>query len=423
MQGNRLTILRWPAAMVLTGLSLRVLYILVTHCYRFGPEHWSTFEMATLGHSLASGRGFALAEGAGPSAWTAPVYPYLIALAFLIFGVFSPAAAFALLLVNSVFAALTSWTIYRIARRLFTESVAVWSGWIWVLLPSSIYFAVYWFWETTLSAFLLSLLFLLTLQMANENRPLFWCGYGFLWGLIALINTSAVAWLPFAGCWLVYQLRCRQRPYLRAVVLGSVVFWLTLTPWLVRNYVVFGEPLVRGDFGVELRAGNNPQAQGWWVATYTYNNPVLARQYRSMGESAYVAEQGREARKWIAENPHRFLVVSLRRFVFFWAGIPHHGIAKIENVFSLAFSLLAVTGLVLACKRRIQGSFLFLSLLLFYPMVYYVTFPTPRYRHIIEPEMLMLAVSILAWGKARFLPQKSNPASVAGKTYAPVSGT
>ena len=39
-------------------------------------------------------------------------------------------------------------------------------------------------------------------------------------------------------------------------------------PWLVRDYSVFGEPVfVRDDLGDELRVGNNPQAEGWWVSS------------------------------------------------------------------------------------------------------------------------------------------------------------
>jgi hypothetical protein len=34
-------------------------------------------------------------------------------------------------------------------------------------------------------------------------------------------------------------------------------------------------------------------------------------------------------------------------------------------------------------------------LILFYPALYYVVFPMPRYRHPIEPEMAILAVFLL----------------------------
>ena len=36
--------------------------------------------------------------------------------------------------------------------------------------------------------------------------------------------------------------------------------------------------------------------------------------------------------------------------------------------------------------------FLFTTLVLFYPLIYYITFPNDRYHHPIEPELLVLAV-------------------------------
>ena len=260
-----------PVWMVLVGLVARVLYIVIAHSYRFSSAYWSNFEMANLAYSLAMGHGFSSPFGGdtGPSAWTAPLYPWVISLAFRAFGIYSYAAAFAMLVFNSVFAALTSWTIYRIARRVFNETVAVWSGWVWALLPYSIYWSVSWIWETSLSAFLLSLLFMLTLEMEGDARLWSWFGYGLLWGIVGLTNTSVLAWLPFSGCWLAYQLHRRGKRSVVPVVLSAVVFWLTLMPWLARNYSLFGKLVfVRGDLGAELRVGNNPLADGGWVPAY-----------------------------------------------------------------------------------------------------------------------------------------------------------
>jgi hypothetical protein len=51
-----------------------------------------------------------------------------------------------------------------------------------------------------------------------------------------------------------------------------------------------------------------------------------------------------------------------------------------------------MAGLVVTIRRHMPGAFLFTTLLIFYPLMYYITFPQPRYRHPIEPEMLILAV-------------------------------
>ena len=380
--------------MVLLGLVVRVLYIAIAHLYIFDISHWHVFEMANLGYSLATGHGFGSPFGGdtGPSAFTAPLYPWVISLAFRAFGVFSPAAAFAMLLFNSVFGALTSWTIYRIARRVFNETVAVWSGWVWAFLPYSIYWSVYWLWETSLSAFLLSLLFMLTLEMEGDNRLWMWFGYGLLWAIVALTNTSMIAWLPFSGCWLAYHLHSRGKRFVVPAVLSALVFWATLMPWLARDYSVFGKPIfVRDALGMNLCGGNNPQAEGWWVQTY-----LPYGLYKQMGEAAFDSEEADQAKDWIAQHPNRFLVLTFRRFIFFWSGIPREGLQQIKNLLFLASSLLAIGGLLLAAKRRVHGVLLFATLLLSYPLIYYITFPQPRYRHAIDPELVILVVFLIS---------------------------
>ena len=393
--------------MVLVAFLVRVLWILLAHTYRIrtSEDNWGFgWEIGRLGYSLANGHGFSSPFGGdtGPSAWTAPVYPWFVSVAFRIFGNYSRAAAFSLLVFNSLFAALTSWTVYRTARRVFDEKVAIWSGWIWALLPYTIFWSVREIWETSVSAFLLSLLFMLTVEMEGDERLSSWIGYGLLWGIAALTNPSALSFLPFAGCWLAYQLHRRRRGWLIPALLSAGMFWMAIMPWLVRNYEVFGRPVfVRDDFGVELRVGNNPLAEGVYVIAYHPGSSVTQfAKYKQMGEPAFTAEQGRLAREWIEQHPGRFLLLSFRRFIFFWDGMPRVsdvvGLIAAKNLLFLATSVLAIWGLLLAWKRRVHGVFLFAALLIFYPLVYYVCFPELRYRHPIDPELLILGVYLVS---------------------------
>ncbi len=404
-----------PVSMVLVGLGVRVLYIVIAHVYRFNAAHWHVFEMVNLAYSMAMGHGFSSPFGGdtGPSAFTAPLYPWVIWLAFRAFGIFSYGGAFAVLVFNSVFAALTSWTIFRIARRVFEETVAVWSGWIWALLPYSIYYSVYWVWETCLSAFLLSLLFMLTLEMEDDDRLWSWFGYGLLWGIVGLTNTSLIAWLPFSGCWLAYRLHHRGKRFVVPVVFSALVFWTTLMPWLVRDYSVFHKPIfVRDALGMNLRAGNNPQAEGWWLLSYfPSGNDFLYSQYKQMGEAAFDTEQADLAIDWIVQYPKTFLVLTCRRFIFFWAGIPREG-QQAKDLLFLASSVLSIGGLLVAAKRRVHGVLLFATLLVSYPLIYYFTFPQPRYRHAIDPELVILSVFLVSSFPA--FQRRRQPAGMSG---------
>ena len=432
------------AWMVLAGLTVRILYILLAHSYRFRTtdENFSFgWEAGRIAFSIATGRGFSSPFGGetGPSAWTAPIYPYVIALSFRLFGIYTHAAAIAVLVFNSVCGALTCWPIVRIARRVFNERVAFWSGWGWALFPYFIYWAVRWAWETSLTAQLLTLVFMLTLEMEGDRRLASWFGYGLLWGVLGLTNPSSLGFLPFSGLWLAYQLHRRKLGFLLPATVGAVVFWLTLMPWLVRNHEVFGKPVfVRDNVGVEFRCGNNPLAEGIWVGMYhPSKNPLLFEKYERLGEAAYSVEQGQLAKEWIVDHPQKFAVISLRRFIYFWTDIPsattipewmveHHDkwaartfhdvifredgtsrdwlvdlLEQLKPSLFLASSLLAIGGLLLALRSRVRGVFLFASLVIFYPLVYYFAFPHPRYRHPIEPELLILGVYLVTEARPR----------------------
>jgi GT2 family glycosyltransferase/4-amino-4-deoxy-L-arabinose transferase-like glycosyltransferase len=405
-------ILGSPRWMVVIAFSVRVLWIVIAHTYRIRTTEHNFgfgFETGQIAYSLANGMGFSSPFGGntGPSAWTAPIYPWIVSLAFRVFGSYSPASAFVMLSFNSLFAALTSWTIYRTALRIFNRTVALWSGWIWALYPDTIFWAVRWIWETSLSAFLLSLLFMLTVEMEGDDRSSSWIGYGLLWGVAALSNPAALSFLPFAGCWLVYQLHRRGKRYVVPALLSAIVFWMAIMPWLARNYAVMGQVVfIRDNFGNELRLGNNPLAEGQYVIAYhpSQNNLVLAK-YARMGEVAFCVDQGRLAKQWIAQNPGKFAQITLRRFYYYWNGIPrlakNQNLAELKNTHTLLLSVLGIWGLLLALKRRVHGVFLFASLLAFYPLVYYICFPEPRYRHPIDPQLLILGVYLVSETRSR----------------------
>jgi hypothetical protein len=123
------------------------------------------------------------------------------------------------------------------------------------------------------------------------------------------------------------------------------------------------------------------------------------RKFQRLGEIAYIAQRRQEAVNFIRYNPGRFAVLSLKRFIYYWSGLPRSSeipaLAPLKNSLFLASSVLAFFGLGLALRRRVPAASLFFLLLLVYPAVYYVVFPHPRYRHPIEPEMLILGVYLI----------------------------
>jgi 4-amino-4-deoxy-L-arabinose transferase-like glycosyltransferase len=386
---------------------LQLATIGVLHEYRTRPgddNFGFGFEMGRIGRSIAQGHGFSSPyEGnTGPSAWEPPLYPYLIGGVFKVFGIYTYASAWVLLGINCVFATLTTIPIYWIAHRTFGQRIAIWSAFMWALNPYVWSSGVHWIWDVTFTPLLLACIFLVALELTEWSGSKGWVLFGALYAVGALANPTMLAFLPFCGLWIWYQRSRRGLPSIASVVLSSLTFFLVLSPWLIRNYEAFGHfVFIRNDFGLQFRLGNGPMADGMLMPYMQPNlNKLELEKYQRMGELAYAADCKRLALDWIRAHPGRFAIISLMRFFYFWNGVPRptNSTSWIDFRTSgfLATSVLAIWGLGRALRQKRPGGWLYAGLLLTYPTVYYFVYPHARYRHPMEPELLILIVFLLS---------------------------
>lgn len=409
---------RLLAINVAVALALRVLSILISQTYKipaFPDDHfYFGYETGRIARAIALGQGFSspFHDVTGPTAWLAPIYPYIAAGVFKVFGVYTAGSAFVLLTLNASLSALTCIPIFFIARRVFGTRVAWWSSWAWAILAPLSYWSVHWVWETSLSTLLLAWIVLLTLEMSESPRLRLWLLFGLLWGLAALTNPSVLSVLPFLGGWVCMHNQRHSRSWMLPAIASALLFFAAISPWMVRNYRVFHRVIfIRDNFGAELRLGNGPGAEGIWMEwLHPTQNAVEFQKYSSLGELAYVHQRGEEAVSFIRDNPFRFAGLCAKRFVYFWAGTPRAvnwktgsdawkniaSMVEFRNSGYLALSVLAFGGLWLTIRSGNRAAFLFSTLLLIYPLVYYAVFPHPRYRHPIEPVMLILAAFLVS---------------------------
>jgi len=397
-QTQHATAIWWIA---LAAFLARAAYILLLHTYRVpaADPFALGMESGSIARSLAAGEGFAspFRISTGPTAWVAPVYPLLCALAFKLFGIYSQAAALAILLLNSVFSALTAVVLYHLARRSAGEGVALAAASLWALAPPFMKWAAEWAWDMSVSALLVSLLLLVALQLEEEPTTRRWAWFGILAGLAALTNPALLTLVPWIGLWLAWRLRRRSARWLALAALLAVAI---TAPWMLRNRLALGEwVFVRDNFGFEFHLGNyhNSNGMGWRGLHPTVNARELDR-YVAMGELKYIATAQREAFDFVQAYPAEFARLCWVRARAFWDGTclyyafqPRPWTPALYG----AFSFLGLLGLVFAATRRMAGVGLFCWIVV-YPAPYYLTYPQPRYRHAVEPVLLLLATWLVA---------------------------
>jgi hypothetical protein len=413
---------RAPWSIFWVGFLLRVAYITLAHTYRIrlSEDHLQFgWEMGRIARALVTGFGYAdpFTGHSGPTAWVPPLYPLLLAGAFKIFGVYTAQSAWVILTINSIFSAATALLIYEIAARCFqttgrTGKIALWSAWLWALYPAAMQYAVHWVWDMALTAFLFSAVIVLALRVRSvgEDHPepnpqsvLRWLLFGLFWGMIALLNSTILLFLPVCGIWMLLgagKEKAALGPAIAKAFLAATVFLACLMPWMARNENVFHAFIpIRGNLGAELHDSVLDSNNGFTVGTRVPVCDVCPDylEYKNMGEYAYVQREGKLAREHIRTHKLRFFELALKRIYFYWVSVPKPVEKGVLNeafrVLNYSFvSLAALLGLALALKQRIPGANLFAWAFTLLPLTYYFVTVQARFRHPLEPLMAILAV-------------------------------
>lgn len=403
--------------MVLAALAVRLTVVAFLYPGQLNPrrDHWPFgYEAGRIARSIASGEGFSnpLFGNTGPTAVLTPVYPYLLAGVFKLFGIYTKSSALVILSLDSLFSALTCLPLFFLARKSFGPTAGIWAGWAWVLFPYAIYHSAEMVWDTCLTTLLFSLLFWMTLQLEHSTPPAAWVGYGLLWGLAALTNPAVLSALPFLAGWILLRLHQRKQNWRRPAGTAALALIVGVMPWLVRNYRTFHEFIpFRDTFWWVARLGNTGDTSHFrssWADPP--ENESEMQEYRRLGELSYMAEKRRQVVGFISSHPGWFARVTLRRIVYFWTGFwslprtyqvgepldPDETFDPAHIIFCTTLTVLALAGLRRAFVQHVPAALPYALMLFGFPLVYYITVPHVRYRHPIDPQMVVLAVYAVA---------------------------
>ncbi len=390
--------LRSPWTMAAGALAIRLVVMSFTYTDRLDParDHWTFgWETARVARSIASGYGFSspYPEPTGPTALVPPVYTYLVAGVFRLFGTYTASSALVMLTLNDLFSALTCLPVFFIARRVFGLRTACWAGWTWALFPWAIALANTTVWDTTLTTLLLSLVVLATLRLERSTSRGAWLGYGALWGVTALTDPAVLSTLPFLGAWVWLRHWRRGENCTAVAAAASLVFLCATGPWIWRCSQVYGRFVAfRGGVGLEVLVGNTDPRVPSNFTVLPGDDPGEMEKVKRLGEPAYMAERQREAWELISRRPFRFAGLALRRVLYTWTGFWNFPLrwkldgTGLPNLLTYSFvSLLALAGLYRAIRDRRDGVIPLVIPLVVFPIAYYLTHSDSRYRHPIDP--------------------------------------
>jgi 4-amino-4-deoxy-L-arabinose transferase-like glycosyltransferase len=387
--------------------------VVVYFYYRELPDadlHYEQFgwEVGWVARSLASGRGFSspFYPITGPTAIVAPLYTFLLAGIFKVFGIYTLTSAFVILTINSVLSTLTCIPVYLSASYSLGQRGARIAAWVWALYPFAIYFSADRVWDYSLTGLLFTTCFCIVQRIHQSAKPLAWIGFGALYGLTAYSNPATMSTLPFLLGFALYRARRDGKRWALNGALTILAFFAVLTPWTIRNYRVLGVVVpMRDSVWQVVYAGNynnsspiNPPSN---PSAHPASNPSEMQMFLALGEVAYYERHHVMVVDWIQHHPLEFAHAILRRVVYYWTGYWsfRSEYLKIEPTeLPNMFYVCCVTLLMLRGVRRFwrwnrRAAMPYLVLIGIVPLTYYLTIVAMDYRQPIEPAIIVLAIA------------------------------
>ncbi|WP_165219011.1 glycosyltransferase family 39 protein [Aquisphaera insulae] len=224
----------------------------------------STYEHGEIAANLIAGRGFStrFLGADGPTSQQAPVYPSIVAVAYLIGGVETPRSLLILELGQAVLGGVLTLGVMVLARRIAGDHprAVLAAGLLAALHPTLVYAATH-VQVALLGATLVTWALASALRLAETGRPRDAVTAGSLLALTAL--TDPILGLVAAGMLVAVFLGRERAPALRLSALMLGVAAAGVSPWIARNALVHGEFVaIKSTFGYAFWQGNCAISEG-----------------------------------------------------------------------------------------------------------------------------------------------------------------
>lgn len=372
-----------------------------------------------IAEGVAEGRGYSVPDTTIPTAFRPPLYPLLLAVTG------TSASPFGRALLHLVLGVATVWFTIVLGRRLgLGERLALAAGGVVAVDPLLLRYTTFPMTETL--ATLLTTLMLVCLTMPTSRRQQI--GTGVVFGLNVLCRPTLWVFAGLMGLWWIvrrlmsardpHRSPSRSFPWL-TVAAGLV----TVLPWVVRNAIVMGHPILMTTHGgYTILLGNNPSFyrevvdQPWgtvWDGSHGAGQGEWADEVNRqlddagvMGEVARDRWLGKLARAHIREQPSMFVRACLLRLRRFWSLSPQgdtgemmpSAIRLLVVVFYGGVFLLAVIGLIRVLIERLTAVHFHrwvpvLLLIVAFVSVHLVYWSNARMRSPVVPAIALLAAA------------------------------
>ena len=164
-----------------------------------------------------------------PTNFRTPGYPLFLALIYLIFNSFFPA-----IFIGAIISAFTAPLVYLVAKEDFSEKIAFTAGVLSAIEPLSLLLGASILTEGIFTPVLFISIYCFIRYLKTSKQKYLW-GAGVLFGVTTLFRPIMFYFWFLAIPFILYKERLNLRVAFKKAIIFVAIFFLILSPWLIRN--------------------------------------------------------------------------------------------------------------------------------------------------------------------------------------------
>ena len=274
---------------------------------------------------------------------------------------------------------------YKINKFFFSQKISFYSSMLFSLFPLYIY-ACGQISSISLTIFLALLFYYYFFKISNNNKFTYTFLFAVIGGLLILLRREFILIIILSSFYLFFYFKTP----IKNILLVFLISLITISPYLVRNYIIFEKIIIHSSFGFNLWKGNNrnSKVEGSFLIEKNLQDKIdkvpKDKFYRINFDKVFLSE----AIKNIKDDPLRYLTLYIKRTIsYFFIDIESSKYNYYNRIHYLPVLLLGITSLIgiyLSNKKSYQLNYL-IFIILFYIFVFSFFSIMPRYKLYILP--------------------------------------
>ena len=274
------------------------------------------------------------------------------------------------LLSQALLASISIVVFYKINKIFFSEKVSFYSSLLFSFFPLHVY-ACSQISSVSLQSFFLILFFYFFFKLIEKKNFLSIFIFSFISGLLILLRGEFFVILIFSFLYLFFFLKVK----LKNILFIILITLITVSPYLIRNIVIFEKITITKSLGYNLWKGNNSNST---VEGSEFTNDNLKKEIYDIPKDKFFRINFdkifmNEAKKNITNEPQKYLILFLKKIAsFLFIDINSSQSNYYNPLHYLPIVLLGITsliGIIISDKKSYKMNYLifvfFLNIIIF----------------------------------------------------------